>query len=268
MLPIRGLKKYKEGGTATVSVYSRWGKRLGTVYLGQMPEELQVTLSDELTRLLTDVLGQWNGAPLRLSYITDAGFHPTEYFQNVLCRMLDPQRPGKYLEWEWVVDYYHACQYISNLAQVIFGPGREAFAWAAKMRRTLKEKRGGVFRVLRSAGQLRAIRGLVGEESDYDSAYNYLRGHSPWMNYAERRRLRVPIGSGVTKAACKIVFSQRFKCAGMKWGVKTGASILAMRVIALSGIWSETRDAMFESHNNTLPSTPRQFQNEKDKSCP
>jgi hypothetical protein len=268
MLPIRGLNKYKEGATATVSVYSRWGKRLGTVYLGQMPEELQVTLSDELTRLLTDVLGQWDGAPLRLSYITDAGFHPTEYFQNVLCRMLDPQRPGKYLEWEWVVDYYHACQYISNLAQVIFGPGREAYAWAAKMRRTLKEKRGGVFRVLRSAGQLRAIRGLVGEESDYDSAYNYLRGHSLWMNYAERRRLRVPIGSGVTEAACKIVFTQRFKCAGMKWDVETGASILAMRVIALSGIWSEARDAMFESHTKTLPSTPRQFHHEKVESCP
>ncbi len=247
MLPILGQKKYKEGATATVSVYSRWGKRLGTVYLGQVPEELQVTLSDQLTRLLTDVLGQWSGTPLRLSYITDAGFHPTDYFQNVLCSMIDPQNPGKYLEWEWVVDYYHACQYLSELAQVIFGPGREAYAWAAKMRRTLKEKQGGVFRVLRSAGQLRTIRGLVGEESDYDSAYNYLRGHSQWMNYAERRRLRVPIGSGVTEAACKIVFSQRFKCAGMKWKVETGASILALRVIALSRIWSEARDAMLES---------------------
>ena len=259
MLPIRGSTKYKEGATATVSVYSRWGKRLGTVYLGQMPEELQVSLSDELTRLLWDVLGQWNGAPLRLSYITDAGFHPTEYFQNVLCRMLDPQRPGEYLEWEWVVDYYHACQYISNLAQVIFGPSREAYAWAAKMRCTLKEKQGGVFRVLRSAGQLRAIRGLVGEESDFDSAYNYLRGHSRWMHYAERRRLRVPIGSGVTEAACKIVFTQRFKCAGMKWGLEQGASILALRVVALSRIWPEARDAMFESHKNAIPSTPRQF---------
>ena len=195
-------------------------------------------------------------------------FHPTEYFERVLCRMLDPQRPGEYLEWEWGVDYYHACQYISNLAQVIFGPGREAYAWAGKMRRTLKEKRGGVFRVLRSAGQLRAIRGLVGEESDYDSAYNYLRGHSRWMNYAERRRLRVPIGSGVTEAACKIVFSQRFKCAGMKWGIETGASVLALRVIALSGIWSEARDAMFESHTKTLPSTPRQFRHEKVENCP
>ena len=256
MLPIRGLKKYKEGATATVSVYSRWGKRLGTVYLGQMPEELQISLSDELTRLLTDVLGQWNGAPLRLSYITDAGFHPTEYFESVLCRMLDPQRAGEYLEWEWVVDYYHACQYIGDLAQVIFGPGREAYAWAAKMRRTLKEKPGGGFRVLRSAGQLRAIRGLVGEESDYESAYNYLRRHSPWMNYAERRRLRVPIGSGVTEAACKTVFSQRFKCAGMKWGIESGAPILALRVIALSGIWPEVRDAVFDSRTTEIPQLP------------
>ena len=268
MLPIRGSTKYKEGATATVSVYNRWGKRLGTVYLGQMPEELQVSLSEEVTQLLTDVLGQWDGAPLRLSYITDAGFHPTEYFQNVLCRMLDPQRPGKYLQWEWVVDYYHACQYISNLAQAIFGPGREAYAWSAKMRRRLKEKRGGVFRVLRSAGQLRAIRGLVGEESDYNAAYHYLRGHSRWMNYAERRRLRVPIGSGVTEAACKTVFTQRFKCAGMKWDIDTGAPILAIRVIGLSGTWSETRDAMFDSHANTIPLTPRQFHNEQEQNCP
>ena len=127
------------------------------------------------------------------------------------------------------------------------------------MRRTLKEKQGGVFRVLRSAGQLRAIRGLVGKEGDYNSAYSYLHGHSRWMDYAERRRLRVPIGSGITEAACKIVFSQRFKCAGMKWGIETGASILALRVIALSGIWCDTRDAMFESQKDTFHSTRRQL---------
>jgi len=257
MLPICGLARYKEAATATISVYDRRGKRLGTVYLGQMPQELQVALSDQLTQLLNDVLATWNAAPLRLSYVTDAGFHPTDYFQNVLCQMPDPQRPGKLLEWEWVVDYYHACQYISALAQSIFGPGREACAWAAKMRRVLKEKPGGVFRVLRSAGQLRTIRGLVGETSDYDSAYNYLRGHARWMNYADRLRLRVPIGSGVTEAACKIVFSQRFKCAGMKWGIETGANILNLRVIALSKLWSDVRNQMFKSQISAIPSTPQ-----------
>ena len=65
--------------------------------------------------------------------------------------MRDPQRPGKSLEWGCVVDYHHACQYLSQLAQASFGPGREAYAWAAKMRRTLKGQRGGVLRIALSS---------------------------------------------------------------------------------------------------------------------
>jgi hypothetical protein len=265
MLPIRGFEKYKEGAAATLSVFNRWGKRLGTVYLGQMPEAGQGTLSDELTRLIQDVLAAWQGPALRLVFVTDAGFHPSDYFQNVLSRMPDPRHPGKSLSWEWVVDYYHACQYISQLAQAIFGPGRAAYAWAAKMRRWLKEKPDGVFRVLRSAGALRSIRGLVGDESDYDDAYAYLRNHARFMDYSTYRRLLTPIGSGVTEAACKILFTQRFKCAGMKWNIDGGQPILALRVIALSNLWSTVRDAMFASYNEAQLRTPKRFQEEPPK---
>lgn len=59
MLPIRGKETYKEAATATVSVFDRWGKRLGTIYLGQMPEPGQRTLSNELTQLLREVLTSW-----------------------------------------------------------------------------------------------------------------------------------------------------------------------------------------------------------------
>jgi hypothetical protein len=256
MLPIRGLQKYKEGAAATVSVFNRWGKRLGTVYLGQMPEAGQGTLSAELTRLLGDVLSAWEGSPLRLVYVTDAGFHPSEYFQQVLSRLPDPRQPGKCYEWEWVVDYYHACQYLSQLGEALFGPGRAAHAWAAKMRRWLKEKPGGVFRVLRSAGALRTLRGLVGEAADYDGAYAYLRGHAAAMDYSNYRRLRTPIGSGVTEAACKILFTQRFKRAGMKWNLHDGQPILELRVIALSNLWTTVRNAMLNSHNQPQPRTP------------
>lgn len=255
MLPIRGKGTYKEGATATVSVLDRWGKRLGTIYLGQMPESGQGTLSDELTRLLRAVLAQWQGATPRLVYITDAGFHPRDYFERVLSRMLDPKRTGRYLEWEWTVDYYHACCYVSKVAEAIFGPGREAHAWATKMRRWLKDKPGGIHRVLRSAGALRTIRGLVGEHKDYQDAYAFLRKHARWMDYAQRRRRKLPIGSGVTEAACKIVFSQRFKCSGMKWEIDGGAVILALRVAVLSRTWTAVRDAMFASQIPTLPRT-------------
>jgi hypothetical protein len=66
MVPIRG-HGYQEAGAATVAVYDRRGKRRGTVYLGQMPEAHQVTLSDDLTALVEAVLGRWPGPPPRCS---------------------------------------------------------------------------------------------------------------------------------------------------------------------------------------------------------
>lgn len=259
MIPIVKSEKYREAGAATVSVLDRWGRRLGTVYLGQMPEALQSSLSDQLTRLLNDVLERWEGMLPRLVYVTDCGHHPTEYFLQVLSRMSNPHRPCELLEWEWIVDYYHACQYITKLAEAIFGPGREAFAWAAKQRKVLKEKPGGCFRILRSAGALLSVRGLIGSEEAYWQAYHYLRERAKKMNYSTYRRLRLPIGSGVTEAACKIVFTQRFKQSGMKWTIEGGRPILALRVIALSGIWDQVRQAMLRSHTMPEPVTPKRF---------
>lgn len=253
MVPIVKNQSYKEAASATLSVMDRYGRRLGTVYLGQMPEAHQTALGDELTQLLTAVLSRWEGALPRLVYVTDCGHHPTVYFENVLSKMRNPRRPGETLEWEWIVDYYHACQYISKLGEAIFGPGREAFAWAAKQRRVLKEKPDGVFRVLRSAGALLKIRGLVGSEASYCTAYNYLRERASKMDYVNYRRLRLPIGSGITEAACKVVFTQRFKQSGMKWTIAGGRPILALRVIALSGVWDEVRSARFRSYTMPIP---------------
>ena len=93
----------------------------------------------------------------------------------------------------------------------------------------------------------------------YEKAYGYLRRHAAWMDYSRYRRLRTPIGSGVTEAACKIVFTQRFKRAGMKWNSSNDQPILLLRVIALSSLWVTVRDAMLESQNQAQPRTPSGF---------
>lgn len=248
MLPLVNSKGYREGAAATVSVLNRWGKRLGTVYLGRMPESGQGQLTAELTALLTDILKQWTGALPRLSYVTDCGSHPTQYFEQVLAKMRHPRDPAVLLTWEWVADYYHACLYITKLAEAIFGPTRASWAWAAKQRQVLKTKSHGVYRVLRSAGSLKTIRGLVGNEADYASAYAYLRSRVNLMDYADLRRRCLPIGSGVTEAACKILFTQRMKQSGMKWKTAGGESILTLRTILLSGVWTPTRDAMMQAY--------------------
>ncbi len=253
MIPMRPC--WEEASTATISVYDRRGRRLGTVYLGQMPEAGQGTLTAQLTRLLTDLLTAWRGALPRLVYITDAGTHPQDYFRYNLAWMKHP-RTGEALKWEWIVDYFHACEYLSKLADALFGTGREAAAWAKKMRRMLKTKTAGIQRVLRSAAALRARRGLHGCRQDFDRAINYLRKYRKHMHYAACRRRKLPIGSGVTEAACKTIFGQRFKQSGMRWHGPQGQHVLDLRVILKSGVWNQVRQRWLQQSPRPEPATP------------
>jgi hypothetical protein len=252
---------YHEGGTATLSVQDRRGKRLGTVYLGQMPEAGQGTLSAQLTALLNKVLTHWHArgrsAP-RLAYITDGGNHPKEYYRQVLRRMADPWRPGQQLAWQWIVDFWHACGYVNKLATSLFGDGATAASWFAKWRRWLRDREQGVSQVLRSAmwhfNNGRALR--QGPTAEYWKAYRYLRKHGVWMKYADYQRQGMPIGSGVTEAACKTVFTERLKRSGMTWSHTGGQVILDLRVLVLSKVWHEAHSAYLRSRPLPTVSKP------------
>jgi hypothetical protein len=248
MLPIRGQVCYREGATATVSVFDRRNRRLGTVYLGRMPEPGQERLSRQLTELLEDVFRQCPGPLPRLAYITDGGHHQTRYYRQVLRRMSDPHHPGRKLKWVWVIDYYHACEYIYKMSQAIFSDGRQAQGWARKMCRWLKTKPRGIYRVLHSAVGILQWRMVVrGKRKQYRDAYNYLRKRIRFLDYYQYRRDHLPIGSGVTEAACKTVFTQRLKQSGMTWKVEGGQWIVDLRVIQLSGLWSQVYQAYLQA---------------------
>lgn len=198
-LPIRNEKTYKEGAVATVTVYDRRGRRLGTLYLGQMPEAYQTTLSEELTRLVAELLAEWDGCWPHLVYITEAGYHPTEYFDNVLSQREHPRHVGQLLEWTRIVDFYHATEYLAK--------------------------------------HHRELRLTEKEEETYRKAYQYLNNPKAYMDYRTYRGLGLPIGSGITEAACKTVFTQRFKESGMSWGLEGGGVILTLRLAMMSQVW-------------------------------
>ena len=242
-VPIRKDAKYREAATATVAVLDRKGQRLGTVYLGHMPEAGQVTLSQQLTALLNAVLQGWQGPVPRLQYVTDGGHHPSDYFEKVLQNMVHP-RTGQKLKWQWVLDYYHACLYLTKIAEALFGKETQAAAaWAAKMRRWLKDKKNGIGRVLHSAAAHAWRADLTKEEKvAYTEAYQYLQKRQGLMDYRTYRHQGLAIGSGITEAACKIVFTQRFKQSGMKWSLEGGQVVVDLRVIWLSRLWSTVFD--------------------------
>jgi len=230
---------YNEASVATLTVFDRHGRRLGTVYLGQMPQYQQQTLSEQLTELIHGVLSQWRGQRPRLAYITDGGWHPVDYYRRVLRPMEDPRHAGVRLDWERVIDFYHAAQYVSKLAAALFGNEAMARGWARQMRGLLKQP-GGATRVLQSASYYRArVEMTRVEQEAFASAYRYLRRNGRHMKYDRYRREGTPRGSGVTEAGCKTVFAQRLKQSGMRWGVAGGQVVVDLRVLCLSGVYEE-----------------------------
>ena len=76
------------------------------------------------------------------------------------------------------------------------------------------------------------------------------------MRYAEYARVKIPLGSGVTEAACKTVVAQRLKLSGMRW-TKAGAGvILDLRVILLSGLWTKAYRRILNGRSDREPRTP------------
>jgi hypothetical protein len=234
--------------TGTVSVSDRRGRRLGTVYLAYTPEPGQGTMSRELTRLLRDVLQQWDGPLPRLCYVTDAGDNETTYYDRVLSRLRHPCT-GARLDWIRVVDYYHASERLWTMADLLFGPGQRSVGWARKMQKWLL-KPGGVNRVLHSAAAFRERYGLRGKKrADFQRAYRYLRDRMKYLKYAEYRRLGVPLGSGVTEAGCKTVYTQRLKLSGMRWQAAGAQTVLNLRVLLLSGVWDEAYERVLKGYD-------------------
>jgi hypothetical protein len=232
----KGGSIFEVATTGTVSVLDRRGRRLSTVYLAYTPEPGQGQMSQALTRLLRAVLERWQGPLPRLCYVTDAGDNETTYYEKVLRRWRHP-RTGVPLEWIRVVDYYHASERLWVMAEQLFGKGQRAAAWVRKMQKWLK-KPGGVNRVLHSAAAFRDQYGLRGKRRiAFHKAYRYLRDRMKYMRYAEYRRQGVPLGSGVTEAGCKTVYTQRLKLSGMRWQKAGAQLILNLRVLQLSGVW-------------------------------
>ncbi|MEK6238192.1 MAG: hypothetical protein N2C14_26050 [Planctomycetales bacterium] len=232
---------------ATVSVYDRAGKRLATVYLAWPPELGQATMDRMLTDLLTEVLTRWQGPLPQLAYVADCGSNESGYYQQTLRRMIHP-RTDKQLDWVRVADFYHVAERVWTMAGALFGPDtREGSSWARRMLKALK-KPSGVSRVLHSAASHFHRRSLKnGQAKEYHKACRYIRRRTHFCRYADYASRHIPLGSGVTEAACKTIFTQRLKLSGMRWSHSGAKTILGLRVVLLSGTWETTFRGYLES---------------------
>ena len=151
---------------------------------------------------------------------------------------------GDGAEWIWnlaqhhypraiqIVDYWHACEHIHDLAKAYYGEGtQKGKRWAQDHCRWLKKR--GASTLLRA---LKRMRPKTDEQREaVRRQLGYFTNHRHRMQYARFREAGLMIGSGPVEAGCKTVVGTRLKRAGMRWSRPGAEAVLAIRTALLSG---------------------------------
>jgi hypothetical protein len=143
----------------------------------------------------------------------------------------------KYTKYQ-VLDFYHAREYINKAASAIFGRDKiNKKIWEDNFSHNLKHKQGSASRFLKELEIQRAnldSKNFIERDEEIRQVITYYENHKSKMSYARQLKNNLPIGSGVTEAACKVLIKQRMCISGSRWK-DTGAScVLALRALKLT----------------------------------
>jgi hypothetical protein len=217
---------WRQAMVGTITLYDAQGERMHTTYLAKPPEygkeQFLAAMDSELERY--------------------AQRYERAYWVGVA--------DGAHDQWPWlkrwtdksILDFWHAASYLEKAAAGVVGRSQAAQTqWFEQSRHRLKEEPGGARKLLkemREALQQRSPKGTAREK--LEEAITYFENHLPKMSYARYRKQCLPIGSGVTEAACKTVVKQRLCGSGMKWKPAGTATVLRLRCLVLTdGRWEQ-----------------------------
>lgn len=142
-----------------------------------------------------------------------------------------------------ILDWYHAVQYLTPVAQAHFQTMEEQTAWFDTMKEHLWFSR--------TQTVIDACSALADPNSDTDpanKAVSYYENNLSRMDYAHYRKQGYLIGSGTVESACKQIAAMRLKRSGAHWLETTARWVAKARALWLSGNWQKVT-----SHSTPLP---------------
>ena len=192
---------WREAMTGSISLYDKQGERLHTIYVGAAPESGKDTFFARMEREIVQV----------------RTLYPTAQFVGIA--------DGAKSNWDFlsphideqVLDFYHATQYLARAAAAICRDDDERVQWLDEQCHNLKHKHHAASRILRQLEQTDSATLTPEQSKDLKACITYFGNHLHQMRYAQFRDKGMPIGSGVTEAACKTLVKQRLCCSGMRW---------------------------------------------------
>jgi hypothetical protein len=131
-----------------------------------------------------------------------------------------------------IVDFFHACEHVTTLTEVLFGKGTaQAKDYHDRWRAYLEVDQVGAL-----IAEAKVLLDQVGADAKETlKAIGYFERNQTRMLYETFRAKGYFIGSGVVEAGCKTVIGQRVKQSGMLWSVHGAGNVLSMRCAVMHG---------------------------------
>jgi hypothetical protein len=209
---------WRETMVGTIGFYDREGERQHTIYLGATPEYGKATFLDRLEREIARVKAAYPHA----RYVGLADGAKGNW--NFLERHTEIQ----------VIDFWHAAEYLSDAADVLFARTPKAKQpWLESCCHRLKHEAGAARQLVKDLRRMAAEKGVVTDQPAVKEAMTYFtnQNREGRMGYGPLVAAKIPIGSGVTEAACKVLVKQRLCGSGMKWKEPGAAAVLSLRCL-------------------------------------
>jgi hypothetical protein len=224
---LMGKETWREAMVGTLGFYNEAGERLHTVYTAATPEYGKLTFLERFDREVDRAKAAHPGA----RYVGLADGAKENWIH--LDLMTEVQ----------VVDFYHVTTYVWSAAEALFAhDGAGLRPWVDDWCHRLKHEKGAakaLIAELESRGEA-LPRERLPEAAE--KALTYLRNQIKGgrLNYAELAEQKIPIGSGVTEAACKVLVKQRLCGSGMRWKDAGAAAVLSVRCLTYTtGRWAQ-----------------------------
>lgn len=210
---------WREAMCGTLAFFDKEGNRMHTVYTAASPEYGKEQFFQRFEREVSKVSHLYPKVP-RVGLADGAGGNWG--FLEDHCEIL-------------TVDFWHVSEYLGKAAKVIY-PGKkgneEREEWLEERCHQLKHKMGGASRILNELVEFKENNKIPTSHSkELKKVITYFSNQKERMQYHKNVKRNLPIGSGVTEAACKAIVKNRMCKGSARWKSEGASVVLTLRCL-------------------------------------
>jgi hypothetical protein len=227
---------YREAMVGNLSLYDCNGERQHTLYIGEAPEYGKACFKERFEREILRLKARYPDA-LYLGIADGAKDNWTFLEQHTERQLLD---------------FFHVTEYLAKAAHAVY-PKKATKAkrkqWLSARCSQLKHEKNAAQTILDELKALSVTKLSESIKDDLEATTTYFSNNitKDRMNYAQHVDEKLPIGSGVTEAACKTLVKQRLCGSGMRWKMKGAKVVLSLRaLVQTTNRWQQFWDKIIQ----------------------